>query len=260
MDFMKELLGIRNRISSCDYDDYREYIAGKKVAIVGPSPSEKDNGEFIDSYDIVIRFSNAIEFIPFEKDIAANIGSKSHVIYFVPTAAERYFKRKKIWENAENAGLKIIRISWDIEDGIKSRPATKKYNTVMEAYEDYFSDSEVTPYYSSELNRFLQEYMSEIKGKHTIPRAGMLAAAECFAYGASEIYLSNMTFYHGGTNIFRKDSVNDLKPNQYHNGKNVDWHDSDLELEMLWTLIKYPETNISYDKMMETVLLKQGLA
>ena len=53
---------------SCDADpEYERLLKGKRVIIVGPSRTSlgTGQGDAIDGYDIVVRFNDAIEHMPF---------------------------------------------------------------------------------------------------------------------------------------------------------------------------------------------------
>ncbi len=59
--------------------DYFNYISGKRVAIVGPAPTNKKNGKEIDSFDIVIRLSyKGKDYLP-DPSI---FGSKTNASYY----------------------------------------------------------------------------------------------------------------------------------------------------------------------------------
>jgi len=60
--------------------DYNELLKDKKVIIVGPSPSleGKGMGEYIDSFDLVVRINKAF---PIEKGLESDIGSRTDIHY-----------------------------------------------------------------------------------------------------------------------------------------------------------------------------------
>jgi len=63
------------------YDSqYNELLKDKKVIIVGPSPSleGKGMGEYIDSFDVVVRINKAF---PIEKGLESDIGSRTDIHY-----------------------------------------------------------------------------------------------------------------------------------------------------------------------------------
>lgn len=68
---------------------YYNYIKGKKVAIVGPSPwlNGRKMGAYIDSFDIVVRINQGI-FLP--KSSAEDYGSRTDIIYLSQRARDIY--------------------------------------------------------------------------------------------------------------------------------------------------------------------------
>jgi len=58
---------------------FADYIAGKRVAVVGPAPSSVLNGEEIDSFDIVVRVSH---LKPIDPTYSPVIGSKTNISYY----------------------------------------------------------------------------------------------------------------------------------------------------------------------------------
>ena len=60
--------------------NYNEFLKGKRVVIVGPSPSleESGKGEWIDSFDIVVRINKAF---PIESGLKKDLGSRTDIHY-----------------------------------------------------------------------------------------------------------------------------------------------------------------------------------
>tara|TARA_B100001758_G_scaffold208963_1_gene190874 strand:+ start:699 stop:1445 length:747 start_codon:yes stop_codon:yes gene_type:complete len=61
-------------------EKYSNYLKGKNVAIVGPSESAffDKNGDYIDSFDVVVRINRGIELLP-GKEIF--LGNKTNILY-----------------------------------------------------------------------------------------------------------------------------------------------------------------------------------
>jgi hypothetical protein len=68
---------------------YKNFLTNKKVAIVGPSESAffRENGKYIDSFDIVVRINRGIEMV---NGNGLFIGSRTDILYnsldFVPSS------------------------------------------------------------------------------------------------------------------------------------------------------------------------------
>lgn len=63
-------------------DKFKEYIKNKRVVFVGPSPNliGKEQGEFIDGFDVVIRTNGAINFLNEQKYIK-DYGKRCDILY-----------------------------------------------------------------------------------------------------------------------------------------------------------------------------------
>ena len=66
---------------------FHEYIAGKSIALVGPSPVEpsKKQDKIIDSHDVVIRLND-----PYYYQCSGTLGSRSNIAFFNGQKAEKF--------------------------------------------------------------------------------------------------------------------------------------------------------------------------
>lgn len=71
-------LALRLKETKAD-KSFADYIAGKRVAVVGPAPSSALNGEEIDSFDIVVRVSH---LKPIDPTHRPEVGSKTNISYY----------------------------------------------------------------------------------------------------------------------------------------------------------------------------------
>ena len=79
---------------SCDADpEFERLLKGKRVIIVGPSRTSlgTGQGDAIDGYDIVVRFNDAIEHMPFTGRFADDLGTRADIIY-----CNQVFLRKRV--------------------------------------------------------------------------------------------------------------------------------------------------------------------
>jgi len=60
--------------------NYKEYLKGKRVVIVGPAPSivGSDQRDLIDSYDVVVRLNRAL---PVPEHLKKDVGTRTDVLY-----------------------------------------------------------------------------------------------------------------------------------------------------------------------------------
>src|SRR5438046_10309033 len=65
---------------------YERLLKGRRVAVGGSSATTMGSGQGreIDSYDLVVRFNDAIEHMPFQSSRADDIGTRADIIYSNP--------------------------------------------------------------------------------------------------------------------------------------------------------------------------------
>lgn len=98
----------RERLKSSSYS---KYLHNKRVVIVGPDDRliGKGKGDMIDSYDVVIRFNTAIEFMPFKAGLIPDIGRRTDVIYQCPSSMRILVNNQKLLDKCIIwGGLKFI--------------------------------------------------------------------------------------------------------------------------------------------------------
>lgn len=73
--------------------EYRDYIEGRSVVVVGPAPSVvgSGGGDLIDGHDVVVRLNHAL---PVPEDMAEDIGTRTDVLYST-------LKRKSLLQNPQ---------------------------------------------------------------------------------------------------------------------------------------------------------------
>ena len=74
----------RRRTRNLDADPaYERLLKGRRVAVVGSSATTVGTRQrrVIDSYDLVVRFNDAIEHMPFHGSRADDIGTRADIIY-----------------------------------------------------------------------------------------------------------------------------------------------------------------------------------
>jgi len=226
-------------------DILNEKLCGKRVEIVGPSDNE--NGKEIDEFDVIIRLNTVLEYFPFTKELKRKFGSRTDIIYSRGSPLKKYYGDDKLWKSVPPE-LKIIRSIV----GHDKKIMAGSYN-----YPAYFKKLglDITEVLCPETIKFVDNALQLEKGSNLKSRTGLVPIIESVMCGAKEVKVFNMTFYHGGTNVFRKDSVQELNPKTYHTGKKTSEHDSYVELKLFKILMKnYP--SISVDEKLRTIITK----
>lgn len=253
-----------------EYKEYINYIKDKNVAVVGPADIIKgrNSGKEIEKNDIIMRFSLAFQFIPFEKHlkgIEKDTGSRTDVLYTGLRLIHNYLKNDKMKEEMINkiksSGLKYIAVRPNSHEtcSINNGKWVKKTEEIMKYFdklppEDLKKKNELMDFFKSKklnvkivfmghTHGLLSTIMSEIKGRPIIARTGFLPIFDCFLFKAKTISIYAMTFYHKGGHLYRRVSVNEegLHPLMNANQKEVWCHDSLIEIQIMKYLISiYP--------------------
>lgn len=90
-------------------EEFSSFLRGKKVIFVGPSPimNERKLGEFIDSFDIIVRTNNMMNTLISNPDLDKDFGTRTDILYVNVTYERDAFNEWKINDWAKN-GLQII--------------------------------------------------------------------------------------------------------------------------------------------------------
>ena len=158
-------------------DDFRQYLKGKTVALVGPSKtmSMQNNGQLIDSYDVVVRLNNMLEM---PKGHEGKLGSRTDVVY----ATLDDPPKKIAYECAKNK-VKYLSSSypkgeWFFKDrmmnNVKTLKMVKKFKTVTLPDEPYFSVKNTNK---------------------TRPNTGFSAIIDLLSSDIKELYITGVDFF-----------------------------------------------------------------
>lgn len=90
------------------HKDYFNYITGKRIIFVGPAPNMigRKLGEWIDSFDVIIRTNHFPVLMKENKSLAIDYGKKCHVLY----TNMQYYHRMRPYplEEYKNIGIKWL--------------------------------------------------------------------------------------------------------------------------------------------------------
>lgn len=93
----------------CREEDFSEYLKGKRVIFVGPSPMLENSGMggFIDSFDIIVRTNNMINVLLDNPELKKDYGSRTDILYTNTTYEKNALKEWKV-VNWRVSGLKFL--------------------------------------------------------------------------------------------------------------------------------------------------------
>lgn len=89
---------------SAEDEDFPRYVAGKRVAVVGPVDVGLDNGAEIDGFDIVVRF-NYRRNMGYE---VRKFGSKTHISYYVAILLKSEFPVQEVLDGMEELDYAVL--------------------------------------------------------------------------------------------------------------------------------------------------------
>jgi len=224
-------------------EEYNNFLKGKRVAIVGPSKHillEK-NGAKIDDYDVVIR----LKWLPMKgfNTFKDSVGDETHVMY------SSVVNNQSDYDVLSRTSIKFTR--------------HPECNVGSELKHNVYSGISATAYSAEEYAFILKEYATEnnytgnklsninCKSEYSVwPQLGFNAIMDTIASGASEVYITGFTMYHGGGHMLQKN-----KPIS-HNKTIVEKHNGVLEILMLNDIIKHvgKEKKIILDLVLKNIL------
>ena len=216
------------------------YLKDKKVILVGPSKHllNSNLGEFIDSFDVVIRFKwhNTLPLSEWKGGkYVKDIGSKTDIIYgSTVLTSDNGVSMNKAIPYFEKGNLKHYRVP-------NNRDLGRFYSNDLECGTTY-AEYDVGEY-AKEFSRRLG--IDELK---VWPQVGFCGLMESIASDCKEVFVTGFTMYHGGGHIFQEN-----KP-AWHNQPIVGKHHGVLEINMLLEAISEANGRIQIDNVLYKIL------
>ena len=236
---------IKAEMSQLDFDpDYARLLEGKEVVVVGPAETMlgTHRGRAIDAFDVVVRFNTAIAYMPFRKELAEDVGTRTDILYcnnevlIDDLIGQKRMPRERFSPACEGAGVKyFVGTNNDFAPGeADGRPP--KGEAELAAFRKFVDEEGArvrcrmlfsTP---AAVRRWLGGY---------IGRTGFIGIVDILRYGVRGLHVMGMTFYHQGGHLFLEDCVGELDPLRNHLGilpKHMLGHNSYLELRIMRAL------------------------
>jgi len=245
--FYNKTLLLRERLRR---NSYAKYLKGRRVAIIGPAETVKGKAEGaeIDKYDVVARFNTTMDFMPFSEEMAADIGSKTTVLYVCPSSVASLAKKKAKKIEGIFSGNQIEYLTYQ-----------NNHKNHQYRYCEFVYEGRIQPYlkrmhkkgykvkghYSNPSMALLSTWLTHHAGVPLVARTGFLSIFDAILHGATAIMIRGMTFYHAGGHMFRP-MVGELKPTKQHQLLGCP-HDSTKELELLKIIMGLFDTKFDLD-------------
>lgn len=215
MKFINSIKGLWFMFSSTKIFHPEDVFKGKRVAVIGAADSafEKENGEYIDSFDIIVRVNKAPHSWSTEK--AKFIGSRTDVLFH------------SFYENTDSGGGPIDFELYD-QQGIKYIVNPNNNLKGVMVHLNYFKrnlNDKITYLLSKKKYRQLTRNFGE-----WIPTVGYSALYSVLHSGCSEIYITGFTFFKTPYANDYRDHLQELDENNKHI-KIQGIHNPDLEFK-----------------------------
>lgn len=187
-------------------DDYYEYLKNKNVIIVGPA-GHVNNGEFIDSFDVIVRLNKGMDL---SKNEPQKYGKKTNIMYLAD-----HHSYNRLTKNEIN-NLNFIKFQF---------PKTENKNyfhPIGKNEYDFYKNFNFT----NKIRRTNHEYLNFEKEIQTRPNCGTTAIWDILRYPIKSLYITGITFnttktsgnyYKNGGIVLKKDQKNEGP----HNLKNM---------------------------------------
>lgn len=250
-------------MSRLDFDaDYARLLEGKRVVVVGPAETllGTNQGREIDSFDLVVRFNTAIEYMPFADELAKDVGARTDILYCNNevlrdrVARQQNLSRERFVRACEASGIKyFVGANNDFTHGELDEHGPKGSADQIEI-QKFLDESGVqarclmlfsTP-------AVLREWLRGHFG-----RTGFIGIVDLLRYDLSRLHVTGMTFYHKGGHLFLEDCVSELDPMSNHKGiipENMLGHNSYLELEITGALAEHFGDKLQLDEHVRELL------
>ena len=174
--------------------EYKNFLKGKRVAIVGPAKSVmfQKNGPLIDSYDVVVRICNTEA----EFDLSHHgdyIGTKTDVMYNV---MDSHISNLKKW--IVDNGVKYLSTTYPSQEWFFGRIEN---NVELLRYESAFETVTIPP----------EPYFSVKKATNSRPNSGFCAIIDLLSSELKELFITGIDFYRSSVEGDGSGYISDYK-------------------------------------------------
>ena len=246
--------------------EFIDMIAGRRIAVVGPARTlvERRQGPLIDSFDFVVRFNEAFEYLQSDGPLARDFGTRAEIIYANQAllrrrALETGERRRRFVQACERLGVRAIvcannSLSY-AANGCPTPtcpPIDRRVPEQLAALLDRAGLPTVVRVVSTPaevLHRWLEGNWA---------RTGFIGLFDILTLPVARVYLTGVTFYHDGGHIAADASAvmhplrnRDGSPAQSADGVG---HNSYLERDIMRVLARAFRSRLTVDEDLLKVL------
>ena len=222
-----------------DDPDFARLVSGKTVAVVGPARTliGTRRGPDIDAHDLVVRFNDAFDFLHGD-DLLADAGERTDILYCNPVVLKQLLAGGRARPGLAYVVCTNNSLSFVADVDVPPPGSTPPLRVVYAA--------------SAMLSKWLDGNWG---------RTGMIAILDLLSFDVRRLFITGMTFYHGGGHLLVPAS-RELHPQKNRDGTSSrspsgQGHDSYLELEVMRDLAREFAPVVEMDQTL-TALVKSG--
>lgn len=221
-----------------------EIFKGKRIAVVGPASSAYNTGkgEFIDSFDYVIRINKAPYLIK-EGKFAADIGTRTDILF------HSFFENEFSGGGALNFSLYD---SLGIKYIVNPRPGYAGWRVRFNFFKKYLAARKIytlkrRPFHEMKIHFGTYE-----------PTTGLCAIKCVIEAEYSELYITGFTFFKTSYGEGYRDSMKEVEKTREYISK-MKIHDPDLEFEEFKRILgENKQKNILLDQALQEIIRNES--
>ena len=247
-----------NEANNYNKGNYEEFLKGKRVAIIGPSPSvrNEENGDFIEeNYDIIVRINKQWKHDP---KLDSFIGKRTDILYNCLDYKEDcggmlnidYIKKQNIKYIVDP--LKFVYFNKNDRDPLFAGKKRLDYYTIF-----HLNNMGTIPFHTIK-----KEYYEEWDKKtQTRINTGMLAILHILKHDIKELYIKGFSFFRDGYLSDYRSKIANINTNEKNSGNLVYQymkHSGNHDQKKQWLYFKelLKDENISKKVKMDSTLEK----
>ncbi|UII23876.1 glycosyltransferase family 29 protein [Fulvivirga ligni] len=241
MRYLKALFGLWIMPFRIRFFNPKKIFLNKRVAVVGPADSTHDdeNGDIIDSYDVVIRMNKAL--VTWNPKNQKYLGTRTDVLFH------------NFYENMNSGGGGPL--DWEIFKGhgvkylIQPRFDKEGWRLMFNYFKKYLNTK-------NSIYLFSHKNYSNIVGQFDKyhPTRGFYALSAALESNCKEVFITGFTFFKTPYAEGYRDNIRDMKENEKHI-QNQGLHNVDLEYNNFLKLLQNtPIKNVKVDKKLYAII------